>query len=157
MTDESNLHSAARLAGAFMFVGVGLLILAVAGLAWASFAPLNHGEETTRAVADERVSKMPDTSVELKDLLWKMAGNYLIRPAQVTAAVKDSGAAASLAKKLKLEGIVEMGGELCAYIRINKSSRKVVVNDTILEFVVAKIEPGKVTLDLDGVRVKLEH
>ncbi len=91
-------------------------------------------------------------------ILGKITERRLIRASQLQAAVKDSGVAKQLAKKLKLQGVVQMGDYLVAYIQVDrgvvKSVRK---NEKVLDMIVEQIEPDRVTLSLDGVEVVLTH
>ena len=157
MADEMTLQSGKRLARAFLTGGVCVLVLTAAMLVWASATPLKIGSGTQSAGRSRAIVTISDAPTDIKPLLWKMAGNSLIRPAQVQAAVKDKGAAQTLAKRLKLQGVVQMAGAFTAYVRIDKNTQKVSEGDKILEFVVSKIQPGKVTLNLDGVEVILGH
>jgi hypothetical protein len=95
---------------------------------------------------------------QVEPLLAKMAGRRLVRPAQVQAAVKDTGAAARLLAKLNLQGVVDIGGELVAYIQVDKRSVKTVrKGEKVLELTVEEIQPGSVKLSLEGVVVELSH
>jgi Tfp pilus assembly protein PilP len=79
-------------------------------------------------------------------------------PSQVKAAVKDTGVARKLLEKLKLRGVVQIGADQVAYIRVEKkTTRKVREGEKLLSFVVKKIESGKVVLSLEGVEVVLRH
>jgi len=87
-----------------------------------------------------------------------MAGKELVKPPQVHAAVKDSGLAGKLAKRLKLEGVVQADEGYSAYIRVdNKALETVRQGQKVLDFTVARIEPGAVTLSLEGVEVVVTH
>jgi len=105
-----------------------------------------------------RIEPIPQGQPELLSLMRQMAGRRLIKPAQIKAAVKDSGVAGRLAKKLKLQGIVQMGGKPIAYVKVEKQGVKSVRRgDKLLEFLVEKIEPDQVILNLDGVQIKLQN
>jgi hypothetical protein len=87
-----------------------------------------------------------------------MAAAFLIKPSQVQAAVKDDGTAGRLAKQLKLQGIVQIGDELVAYVQVEKAGVKTVrKGQTLLDFLVEDIEAGKIKLSWQGVIVFLEH
>ena len=95
-------------------------------------------------------------SPELRSVAAKIATMELMRPARIQAAVKDDGTAQRLAKLLKLQGVVLMGDEFVAYIQVDKEGLQTVrERQTVSEFVVEKIEPGRVTLSLQGVTVVL--
>ena len=147
------------LAGRMRAVALCLLVLSVALLAAAVFAPI--GRTVDASVAAERALPMLPVMREegdLRALLARTAGRHLIRPAQVQPAVKDSGDAQRLLKRLKLQGVVEIGSDMTAYIQLDKKEVKSVARgEKVLGFDVESIEPGKVTLSLEGVRVYLVH
>jgi hypothetical protein len=76
----------------------------------------------------------------------------------VQAAVKDTGVAQQLLKKLQLQGVAKMGDRFVAYVSVDKQSVVTVRDgDAVLDFLVESIEPGCVTLSLQGVLVRLQH
>lgn len=155
---ENQLRGTMRVVDRVLIVAIGWLGLTVAGLACAVFWPVPVDVDTQVSVETRQLRPLPTTSGDIEGLLVKMAGVRLIRPAQVRAAVKDTGLAKRLLKRLKLQGVVDMGGEAVAYIQIEKQGVATVKRgQTIMDFVVEKIEPGKVTLSLQGVVVELSH
>jgi len=156
--DDRTLQSAQRLADRFTIVGTVMLLTAAAGLVLSLLVPVKETESTANVAGGTELPALPETGKDLKPLLVKMAGVRLIKPPQVQAAVKDTGAAAKLVKKLALQGVVRMGDELVAYISVVKEGVKTVRRGGhVLEFVVEDVAPGKVTLSLQGVQVVLEH
>ncbi|MGE5608212.1 MAG: hypothetical protein ACM359_03070 [Bacillota bacterium] len=149
-----------RLAGRFFALGAGLSGGGVLLVLLAATLPI-QAEPETKATA-ERVSLEPKPAAraEVEPLLARLAGMTLIRPAQVQAAVKNDGTAERLLKKLKLQGVVQVGSEMVAYIQVDdggKVVRSVRKGQTILDFSIDGVEPGKVTLSLQGVVVVLGH
>jgi hypothetical protein len=134
--------------------------LSAASVAAALFWPLG-GERPSEGVMEMEASAstMP-VRRDLGEVLEKLSARRtpLICPPQAQAAVKDSGAAARLAKKLKLQGIVQMGSDYVAYIQTDEGTvRTVRRGDTLLEFVVGDVTDASVTLSLEGVEVLLGH
>ena len=156
--DERMFGSAERLSDRFMKAAVILLAVAIVAVALSLLVPVGTAGGTTELSARRGIAALPAVGVDLGPLLVKMAGVRLIKPPQAQAAVKDTGAAAKLAKKLHLQGVVKMGEELVAYIQVDKAGVKTVrQGGQILEFLVERVEPGRVTLSLQGVQVVLEH
>lgn len=134
-------------------LGLGAVLLVVATV-W----PIDRQPETTMRVAASRVPELSALEHDVNPLLGQMAGRRLIRPAQVQAAVRDTGAAQRLLGQLKLQGVVQMGDSHVAYVRIEKRGTQTVrKGDRLLEFVVESVEPGTVGLSLEGVQVALSH
>ena len=158
MNGDSTLQAGVRLARRFVIVGVAAALLSGAFLACAVFVPLRPGERTLQAMDAGRLWPLPEQIQSLEALLRKTAGRRLIRAAGVQAAVKDTGAAKRLAERLKLQGIVQIGDGLIAYVQLGNSGSKALrAGEKILDFTVERIEPGKVTLSLEGVEVVLTH
>ena len=158
MRDEWPCRTERRFVGRFFMAAVGCLGLAAVGAVWAALAPVHVAGASAAVTRAKPLCPLPAVGQDLRPLLMKMAGRRLIRPGQVKAAVKDSGAAERLLKKLKLQGVVQTGADLVAYIRVDKEGTKSVrEGQKVLDFVVARIEPGKVTLTLQGVEVVLGH
>jgi hypothetical protein len=129
---------------------VVLLVMALMPVKAASPEPLRARARRTGVAVPQAKDPGP--------LLERMAGLRLIRPAQVRAAVMDSGAAARMLKKLKLQGVVHTGQTPVAYIKIDGGGTVAARRgDTVLDLVVERIDPGKVTLSLEGVIVELVH
>ena len=158
MARESSLASLKRISDRLVAAALVALGLASALLAFNALAAVRVDVGDSQVAAAERFQPMPTEMLPLEGLLAKTAGRHLIKPTQVQAAVKDSGAAARLVKKLKLQGVVQLGADRLAYIQVEKQGTNAVRSgEKVLEFVVSKIEPGKVTLSLDGVDVELRH
>ena len=146
------------MAGWGMLLGVVTAGLSLVALVAAAIYPVQIDVVGPSVAATEGHESHNYTKPNLSSLLEKMAGRGLIRPPQVVAAVKDTGAAARLAKSLKLQGVVELGGSLVAYIEVEKRRVQALrKGETVLGFVVRDIGPGRVTLSLEGVEVILGH
>jgi hypothetical protein len=142
----------------FRRVSMGLLILAVVSLVASLAMPIQPSPGEWDRLSNAKIAALPDGKQNLQPLLAKMAGWRLIKPAQVQAAVKDTGLAQTLLKRLKLQGVVQMGSTLTAYIQVEKQGTQTVKQGgKILDFIVQKVEPGGVTLSLEGVEVTLSH
>ena len=157
MSDETTLRSAEKIAGRVLLICMTLAVLGGISVALAMTLPMDPGasnlDTASRGGLNDPVDA-PDVSL----LLETMAGRRLIRPSQVQAAVKDKGVAARLVKKLKLQGVLRMGDTLVAYIAVKDQGVQTLrEGEMILEFLVKSIEPGKVTLSLEGVEVVLSH
>lgn len=158
MQSEQMLRRAEYLSHRFQ--AASFLLLAVAGLLLlvAVLIPVKPDDETVGLSEAGQFRPLPLREYDTGPLLARIAGMRLIRPTQAQAAVKDSGAAKQLAKNLKLHGVVETGGELVAYIQVEKQGVKTVrKGETVLDFTVERIEPAKVLLSLQGVEVWLQH
>jgi hypothetical protein len=149
-------------------VATALAVAAAAGVAAAALLPVRVEAGANAAVA-RRVPAMPPPPEDVRPLMAKAAGRHLVMPAQGLAPVKDTGAAAKLLERLKLQGVVQLGGEYVAYVAVKsgaeatKSRRggggslTVRKDDRVLGFTVKEVAPGKVTLDLDNVIVELRQ
>jgi hypothetical protein len=141
-------------------IEVGALLPLVAAGAWvilAATAPLGTPglEPPVRA---GRVDPVPVPRPDLQPLLNKMACTSLMKPALAVAAVKDDGSASKLLKRLKLHGVTRVSGQLVAYVEVEKVGVQTVhEGDSVLDFIVEKIESGCVTLSLNGVIAELRH
>lgn len=160
MASDSDISSAARLSWRVMHVGLVLVGLAVVLLGAALVMPVtSSADQATPSRARAFVPLGPPQS-EMDDAIKILQARprALIRPAQVQAAVKDTGAAAQLAKRLKLQGVVALNGEYVAYVDVQEQGVKAVrVGEPLLDFVIKDVTPGKVTLSLEGVEVVLGH
>lgn len=158
MTSEAPDDTRRRLVSRLKAGGYLLAGTAFAWVIWAAFAPLHEEVDDGMRVAGRSVSPLPSTRPNLRPLLARVAGTPLIRPAQAVSAVKDDGTAARLVKRLKLQGITQLNGEMVAYVQVEKEGSKTVRRgDALLEFVVESVEEGRVTLSLRGVQVVLGH
>ncbi len=153
---EAMLQSARRIADRFTKVAIVFAMLSLAVAVGAGILPVGPDVEV-RDTAKRVVFTRANTSQQdVNGLLMRMAGRPLIRPSQVQAAVKDTGAAQRLLKKLKLHGVVQVGSDLVAYVQVDTREVKTVrKGEKLLGFVVKVIEPGRITLSLDGVEVVL--
>ncbi|HET6430117.1 MAG TPA: hypothetical protein VM389_11080 [Phycisphaerae bacterium] len=140
---------------------VGLLATMTGALlvVWSVASPLGLQDADNQA---DRAGRFPGVSFPQRDiqlLLGKMAGNPLIRPGQALPAVKDSGLAQALLKRLTFHGTVTMGGEEVAYVVVEgePSARQVRSGDRLLDFLVEDIRSGQMTLSLEGVRAVVRH
>jgi hypothetical protein len=138
--------------------GVGALVIAGLLVPIAALAPIEPKDTSITSSAAGGVPSVRPRPQDVK-ALQEMISNRtepLIRPAQSIAAVKDDGRAKKLAERLKLQGVVEMNGELVAYIAVDKGSAvSVRKGATLLDFEVATIDARTVTLSLEGVQVVL--
>lgn len=156
--DDTRFKEATRLARYVIVFSAGGLILAVLCLAAAFFWPLDISDDGAGAGQPVTSCRLPEVNADVSQLVGRLAGVRIIRPAQLRAAVKDSGMAARLAKQLKLQGVVDMRGKLMAYIAVEKQGVATVAEgDQVLDFLIERIEPGRVTLVLEGVSVELTH
>lgn len=148
-----------RFARRLLGMSLVVLLTSTAGLAAAIWMPLNATAAAHNAAAQaRRLAPIPADRPNLEPLLAKIAGSRLIRPASIQAAVKDDGSAQRLLKSLKLQGVVQMGENPVAYIQVEKQGIQTVqVGQSVLDFTVEKIEPGRVTLSLQGVVVTLSY
>ena len=91
-------------AARFAFCGGVLLIIAVGVLTYVLVAPIesSRGASTSTSAVDP--PPIPRTTRSIESLLIQSGTKELIRASRVQAAVKDTGVAKELAKKLKLEG-----------------------------------------------------
>jgi hypothetical protein len=133
-------------------LGVGFCVT----MAVVSVYPASPVDDTTRRGS---VPSFPAGGEDVQPLLAKIAGSRLIRGARIQAAVKDSGAAGRLVKRLRLQGVIQAGSGPMAYILVDKdpAAKAVHEGESVLDFVVEKIEPSRVTLSLEGVEVVLGH
>ena len=132
--------------------------LSVMGLVAAALWPVPSGAGDQAAPAHSGLGSLATAPRDLREILNGIVGRPLIRPGQVTAAVKKTGAAERLAKQLKLHGIVMMPDGPAAYIAVaNEGVVDVRAGGQVLEFSVKKIDSGTVTLSLDGEEVQLRN
>ena len=156
MTNESSLQSAEHIADRLVKGGAILGMLSLISIVVAVVFPIQAETQKVGVSQSKGVTIRLPAKKDVDTLLVMMAGRPLIRPPQIRAAVKDTGAAARLLKKLKLHGVIRMENELIAYIQISQERVKALrKGEKVLEFVVQTIEPGKVTLSLEGVEVTL--
>jgi len=158
MSSDPSVKRATRLAHQFSIVGGVLAVVALGLFFVAMLLPINIDTKLVGIAGRTRIRPLPVSDQDVQQLIEKTAGTRLIKASQVIAAVKDSGAAAQLLKKLRLQGVVQIGGDLAAYIQVEKQGTKTVrTGEAVLDFVVDRIEGGRVTLSLEGVAVTLEH
>jgi hypothetical protein len=140
--------------GAAVCGGVAALLLVTAAV-----VPLVGQGDSGMTTAQRRPRPLPGLKLDLQPVLGEIAKRQLICPAQVQAAVRDTGAAQRLAQQLKLQGVVAVAGEPVAYIQVKDGAvRSVRTGDQLLEFTVKEVKAsGTVTLLLDGVEVQLRY
>ena len=158
MVHSTTARGRARYANLFLLVSITLLVLSVGMVivAWTLPIKADVALEGTEIARD--LGSWEAAEPQMEHLLVQIASRRLIKPSQVKAAVKDSGTAEQLLKKLKLRGVVKMGASRIAYISIEKQgTKKVQQGDKLLGFVIENITMGKVTLSLQGVEVILTH
>ena len=132
---------------------LGLILLIVA-----IFWPIHAPEVLAASIPNDLAKQAAKEPVNMDVLLTKTAGVRLIRPSNALAAVKDNGVAKKLLARMKLQGVTELAGTPVAYIGIEKMGTQTVkVGDSVLDFQVQAINPGQVTLSLDGVIVDLKY
>jgi hypothetical protein len=157
MDTPNDLRKVQRVAEWFRRYGGVLAGGSLVVLLGAIFLPI---EPSAPAGADSQhgpVASLKAPARDVRKLVGEIAGRALIRPPQVQAAVKDLGLAARLLGQLKLQGVVQLGGESVAYVQVEKQGVKTVrQGQELLEFVVKEILPGKVVLSMEGVEVALE-
>jgi len=147
-----------RLAERLLMGAAALALGSALSVVLAVTMPIGRGGQVETMQPAGSIDRLPTTRPALQPLLAKLGGSTLIRPAQMQAAVKNDGSAERLLKKLKLQGVVQMGEDLVAYIQVEKEGTKTLrKGQTVLDFVVEHIEGGKVTLSLQGVVVSLAH
>lgn len=158
MIDEFALRAAKRITDRFVLVGAALTLLSFIAVIVAILFPIDIDVKMKGVSKAVEFAPLAASERDMNSLLLNMAGRPLIRPSQIKAAVKDTGAAAQLLKKLKLQGIVKLGNSFVAYIEVEKHSVVTVRRgEKILEFTVKDIEAQKIVLSLEGVEVSLGH
>ena len=158
MAAEFMLPAGQKLINRFLMGSIVLLLVGLGLVLAAALMPVQIDVGKTAEKQDYQIQLASATPPKIRSLQVKMAGRQLIRPSQAKAAVKDSGAAQKLLKKLKLLGVVQIDKERLAYISIDRQGTKSVrCGEQILGLAVQKIEPGRVTLSLQGVEVVLSH
>ena len=158
MTSERQLHAADRLS-LWLPRGAGVLIVvAVVTVLGSALVEIDADSSVTADGGKTRPILAADAMPSIASLKAQIARRRLIRPPEVKAAVKDSGAAQRLLEQLKLQGVVRMGQEYVAYVKVaERPVRSVRKGEKLLEFDVENVTPGRVVLSLQGVEVILEH
>ena len=147
------------LSGRLLWVGGVMLLIGVVAVVGAAVWPLpTDGVSGGDGRPGRAVPKLDDRGGASAGWYESLTGSRLIRPAQVQAAVKDTGAAERLLRQLKLQSVVEMDGEATAYVRVDQRGVQTVrAGGRLLDFLVESIRPGEVRLSLDGVVVALHY
>lgn len=138
---------------AMAFLGLTVFLVMAA-----AFLPLNFADEFPQNLVSERVPVLNSPQKNSGDLQHMITRRVeeLIRPLQGIAAVKDDGVAQRMAKRLKLQGVINMGGEYVAYIGVDKGQVVAVkAGGDILDFSVIKVDDKSVILSREGVEVAL--
>lgn len=158
MTDMMNTQNAHRLTMRFRTIAILGVVASLLMLLYSVIVFSSDPVQKNLNGGRSPLETWPNREINTNLLLKKMAGRRLIRPSQVQAAVKDTGLADRLAKKLKLQGIVQMKGSYVAYIGVEKQGVKSLKEgEKILDFLVESIKGNEVVLSLDGVQVTLQH
>ncbi len=158
MPHETDLRRSRALAKRMMVCGSLLLALSLVMLLVALAYPIEFDTQGRNTTRRRQVTLLTAPKRQTGLLLKKMAGRRLMRPSQIQAAIKDDGRAERLLKALKLQGVVQMGDDYVAYVQIDKRGvRAIRRGEAILGFSVQNVEPGKVTLSLEGVQAVLSH
>jgi len=148
-----------KLSSRAMAVGLILLALSLATVAAAVFWPLSLEATAGSNARLQRIPSIPESHKSWTDLQTTIMNqdHELIKPLQSIAAVKDDGAAARMAQRLKLQGIVYMGGQYVAYVAVDKdpSAASLKAGMTVLEFTVVSVEASTITLSREGVQIVL--
>ncbi len=156
MAKRLSASDAKKISEKLRLFGIIVVILSVLLVLAGSMYPINTDTQPPSRRKAGDFEPLSEVRADLVSLFGKMVGRRLIKPSQIKAAVKNTGAAARLLKKLKLQGIVQMGGSSVAYIKVEKKGVKSIrQGDKLLEFVVTKVKSNHVVLELDGVEVKL--
>lgn len=158
MTHEIHDQTTRKMVNRFLLIALLILVAGIGLVILAGLIPVS-GDPSAKEIAINRSFEFQaGSSPSLPPLLAQLVSRKLIQPAQVKAAVKDSGAAEKILQKLKLQGVVQLGNEAIAYIQVEKQGTvKVRRQEKILGLEVIRIEPGRVTLSLEGVEVVLCH
>jgi len=158
ITSDHRLHAADKLS---LWLGRGacvLVVTAVVAVLAAALGPINTESPMTSDGGKARPTMAGGGTPNIEPFKAQIARRRLIRPPEVKAAVKDSGAAQRLLEQLKLHGVVRMEREYVAYVEVTERPvRAVRKGEKLLEFVVESVAPGRVVLSLQGVEVILEH
>ena len=142
----------------FRRVGILVLALGCAAMATAAWWPIPEKVSISDSDRASRVPTARPSQVSAAELARAVAGRRLVRPSQVRAAVKDTGLAAKLLERLKLQSVVQMRGEPVAYVKVeNVGVKSVQGGGRLLDFEVRSVEPGRVVLTLEGVEAVLSH
>jgi hypothetical protein len=145
-----------RNANVFAGVGCAMAITGLVLCVWAAAAPLPT--EDPASSQPKQLAPLPGVGRDVSPLLARSGATRLVVPSQVQAAVKDTGAAQKLLARVKLQGVVNLGGELVAYVAVEKEGIKTVKKgNTLLSFNVDDVQPGRVVLSLEGVTLELRQ
>jgi hypothetical protein len=158
MAASGRADNMVKVAGRVLALAILLFALSVGWVAVAAVGPVTVPHTDLDDSQRELVTTDRASAYEVKDVLARMAGRRLVRPARIIAAVKDTGAAERLVKRLKLQGVISMGGKNVAYVQVDgKRTVSVRENEKLMEMVVQKIDSGSVLFSLDGVEAQLTY
>ena len=160
VSPESQIRAAGGVARRAAQAAVCLAALSVLAVAAALVWPVAAAYSAAAPARSGAVSSQPAGVQDLQTVLDCLTARRrpLVSPAQVQAAVKDTGAAAKLAKKLKFQGIIQVDDGYVAYVQTEEEGlRTLRKGDAILDFVVRDVGADKVVLSLEGVEVMLGH
>lgn len=147
-----------RFIGRVRLAAMIFAVLSALAVAAAVLVPLPTEGAGGRIQTPQRVPTVQPPHKPWDSLQSRIAGQVqeMIKPLQGIAAVKDDGAAAKMAQRLKLQGIVNMDGQYVAYVCVDKGSVVALkTGGTVLEFSVLNVEEKTVTLCREGVQVVL--
>lgn len=147
-----------KLGSRMHLVALAFAAISMLAVAMTIFIPLPVEDVVGRGQPTQCVPVIQPPHKPWGDLQSRITGQIqeMIKPLQGIAAVKDDGAAAKMASRLKLQGIVNMGGQYVAYVCVDKGSVVALkAGATILEFSVLSVEEKTVTLSREGVQVVL--
>lgn len=145
-----------RWAGILLVVAGALAGLSAVGVVLAGVWPMPRGESGMQVA--QRLDAVDQQRADAATLAGEISGRKLLEPAEVQAAVRDSGLAEEMLGKLRLNAIVKVRGKSKAYIMVEEQGVKLVEQgDKVLEFEVQEIGDDHVELTLQGVRVMLKN
>ena len=158
MPSEREMRSIEHIGQRCWQVGILLIALALVAILIASLLPISASSDSAYIPRHNQSDLLLPSDEDVKAMKAEMAGRRLVRPLQIRAAVRDTGAAAKLLERLKLCGIVQVGDERVAYIQIgNNGLATVRAGQNVSEFVVKSVNKSDVVLSLEGVEAVLQY
>ena len=158
MDNNATSQTAEKLIDRLKFLAIPAVFLSAISLAAAALWPIQTHVRGRAESTHTELGSLTPAPRDVRGILNEIVGRTLIRPGQVKAAVKKTGAAERLAKQLTLHGIITMPDGPSAYIAVaNQGVVDVRAGEQILEFTVKQIDPGAVILSLDGEEVQLRN
>ena len=158
MADDNGLEGATRIAAWTSRIGVALACVAIVLVVLAAVAPTGTPHADVPSPGQTKLRPEAAPIEDIQPLLAKLAGRRLIQPSRFGASPGDDKSMEEMLKKLKLEGIAELGGERVAYIAVDKQpARTFRSGEKVLGFVIDDIADDVVWLVLEGVRAPLGY